>query len=227
VRQKTSAGLGGASAVSNGGIFTAGVQAMTRFAGLAMAAVVGLMIGQSTAWAAPHRAAHPVAHPPKKAPPKHPAGKTPPHPAQHNKMKGTAKEAHKNGAAGPEHSAHPADKPKETHHEVHKPDASAADSKRHDQHEDVHHHRHGPGVGVNGVTVDGGDGGVVVDGGAAAVPAGDVAPVGTSLPGRPQIHFSVSDSERDTYGAAARAAGMNRSEWIRTRLNAAVSRELK
>jgi hypothetical protein len=50
---------------------------------------------------------------------------------------------------------------------------------------------------------------------------------GTRPSGRPQIQFSVAPSERDSYDTAAQAAGMSRSEWIRTRLNAAAGRELK
>jgi hypothetical protein len=58
------------------------------------------------------------------------------------------------------------------------------------------------------------------DGVVAASPSADVA-------GRPQIHFSVDPSERETYDAAAEAAGISRAEWIRSRLNTAVHQELK
>ena len=53
------------------------------------------------------------------------------------------------------------------------------------------------------------------------------APSSPVLTGRPQIQFSVASSERDSYDAAAQAAGVSRTEWIRSRLNDAVRRELK
>ena len=41
------------------------------------------------------------------------------------------------------------------------------------------------------------------------------------------MFFSFNLSERDRYDAAARAAGVSRDEWIRSRLSAAIGRELK
>jgi hypothetical protein len=218
---------------------------MNRSVLFAMMAVAGwVLAGGSTGWGAPHHATHPVAkkpapHPAKPAaPPKHGGGKPAHNPGHnkengHKKEKGTAEEAHKNGAAKPgEHKHEPG---KETRHEVHKPDAAALKEHErvHEHHEDHLHHRHGVNGVVDGVEVVPGVapavvGGAVVGGGGVAVPAGpaDVAPSGGSLSGgRPQIHFSVDVSERDAYDGAARAAGLSRSEWIRTRLNAAASRE--
>jgi hypothetical protein len=98
--------------------------------------------------------------------------------------------------------------------------------------EDVHHHRHGEHDTVDGVTVVGPGGVSVSDGATGVVTSGDAgvpAPVvpnvaGPGLSGGPQILFNVSPSEQAAYDAAARAAGISRSEWIRTRLNAALNR---
>jgi hypothetical protein len=71
---------------------------------------------------------------------------------------------------------------------------------------------------------------VTADGGAPVAGADGMvtSPTsGTAVPGRPQIHFSVDSSERDSYDAAAQSAGMTRAEWIRSRLNTAVGQELK
>jgi uncharacterized protein (DUF1778 family) len=42
-----------------------------------------------------------------------------------------------------------------------------------------------------------------------------------------RIEFRVDRSEEDAYDAAAKAAKMDRSEWMRDRLNAAAKRELR
>jgi hypothetical protein len=75
-----------------------------------------------------------------------------------------------------------------------------------------------------GLPVVAGDVGVPGDGidGTAASPT-----PGNASAGRPQIHFNVEAEERESYDAAAQAAGVSRAEWIRSRLNAAVSKELK
>jgi hypothetical protein len=188
---------------------------MKRAVWFAMAAVLGWMLaGESVGWGAPRHGAHPVAkkaHPPKPKAPKHGGGKTAPHP---KKEKGTAEKANKNEAAKPGDPKHEAGK--ETKHEVHKPDAMASQDldRAHDHLDDLHHHRHGVN-GVNGV----------VDGGGDAVVPGDAGPLESGGPVRPQIHFRVQDSERDAYDSAAKAAGISRAEWIRSRLNAAVANE--
>ena len=110
------------------------------------------------------------------------------------------------------------------------------DKTTHQEHHGWHHDRwwHGhhhlwseEGFWVDaatGLPVVAGDGGVpgsVVDG------AGPSPTSGAAIAGCPQIHFSVDSEERESYDAAARAAGMSRAEWIRNRLNAAVSKELR
>jgi len=42
-----------------------------------------------------------------------------------------------------------------------------------------------------------------------------------------RIEIRVDLSEQDAYEAAAKAAGLDRSEWMRLRLNAAAKRELR
>jgi len=42
-----------------------------------------------------------------------------------------------------------------------------------------------------------------------------------------RIEIRVDRSEQDAYEAAAKAAGLDRSEWMRLRLNAAAKRELR
>jgi hypothetical protein len=145
---------------------------------------------------------------PKPATPK-PALKPAPHPAPKHESKPAPHESHKTAAANPKH---------EHDHDHHH---------RHDHHDHWDHEWVGGVVVGDGVAVDGGVAPVTIGDGvpAQAVVAGDVAPpVGS---GRPQIQFSVDPSELDSYDAAARAAGMTRSEWIRSRLNAAVSQESK
>jgi hypothetical protein len=62
---------------------------------------------------------------------------------------------------------------------------------------------------------------VEVGGGSVAAPM-----IGAPLGGAP-IQFSVDPSESQAYDRAAQAAGVSRAEWIRSRLNSAVQRELK
>jgi uncharacterized protein (DUF1778 family) len=42
-----------------------------------------------------------------------------------------------------------------------------------------------------------------------------------------RIEIRVDRAEQDAYEAAAKAAGLDRSEWMRLRLNAAAKRELR
>jgi uncharacterized protein (DUF1778 family) len=42
-----------------------------------------------------------------------------------------------------------------------------------------------------------------------------------------RIEIRVADAEAEAYDGAAKLAGIDRSEWIRTRLNNAAKRELK
>jgi uncharacterized protein (DUF1778 family) len=42
-----------------------------------------------------------------------------------------------------------------------------------------------------------------------------------------RIEFRAEPEEREAYEAAAKAAGLERSEWVRDRLNAAARRESK
>jgi hypothetical protein len=180
-------------------------------------------------------ASHPTAHheAPKKTgakPAHHPAPKPSEH-APHKQAGGKpsaakplSPEEHKPNALLSGSKAH--DKTHEQHHDEH----------HHDDHHHDHHHWHEGHEWVGGVDVENGSVGASVDGAAGiVVPAGGVAgaaavvpDVGGAVPsGRPQIHFSVAPSERDSYDTAAQAAGMSRSEWIRARLNAAAGRELK
>jgi hypothetical protein len=163
--------------------------------------------------------------------------------------KSGAKPAHHPAPKPSEHAPHKeaGGKPgaaKQLSHEEHKPNSLLAGPKTHDksheQHHDDHHHDHHHGHGdhewVGGVDVENGSVGASVDGAAGVVvPAGDGAGAAAVVPnvggigpsGLRQIQFSVAPSERDSYDTAAQAAGMSRSEWIRTRLNAAAGRELK
>jgi hypothetical protein len=124
-------------------------------------------------------------------------------------------------------------------HNPKKPDALSAGSKSHENSEEkkTHRHRHERFVhghrqfwSEEGYWVDGTTGLPIPAGpGAADFAAEPSAPnmVPAAVSGRPQIHFSVDSSERDTYDTAAQAAGVSRVEWIRSRLNAAAGRELK
>jgi hypothetical protein len=113
---------------------------------------------------------------------------------------------------------------KRTHHDLH--------HEHHGWHRDRWWHGHHHIWSEEGYWVDAGTGLPVVAGD-AGVPGGGVdgaAPSptpGAASAGRPQIHFSVDAEERESYDAAAQSAGMSRTEWIRSRLNAAVSKELK
>jgi hypothetical protein len=195
---------------------------MKRVAGWYLASMVAyVVVGGSLGFCGHGHAAHgggthpaashpPKAHhgTPKPAAPK-PAPKPAPHPAPNHESKPTPHESHKTAAAQHDHD--------HNHHDHH----------HHD------HHNHGDHEWVDGVVVGGG---VATDGGVAPVTTGDgvaapavVAGDGTASvgSGRPQIQFSVDPAELDSYDAAARAAGMTRLEWIRSRLNAAVGQELK
>jgi hypothetical protein len=206
---------------------------------------------------ASHGSTHPAAsHAPKAAShapkaqheaPKHSGGK----PAHHAAPKPEAKpkeHPHNHESGKPSAPQPQAGKSKEANHQEHKPIGMASESKTHekshehhhdhhdDHHDELHHHRHGH-EWVGGVDVENGsnsssgsDGaaGLVVpgtDGTAAAAVVPALA--GAALSNRPQIQFSVDPVERDSYDSAARAAGMSRGEWIRSRLNAAAARESK
>jgi hypothetical protein len=148
-------------------------------------------------------------------------------------------EAPKHSGGNPAHHAAPKSEAKPKEHDSHKHGAGnlPSGSKSHEHHDDRHHHRHGDHKWVGGVDVENGSGdGSFSDGTTGVVFPGDngagsavVVPgvAGTGLSNRPQIQFSVDPAERDSYGAAAHAAGMSRSEWIRSRLNTAAGRELK
>jgi hypothetical protein len=198
---------------------------MNRMSGICLVSMVGYVVAcGSIALGHGHGSTHPAAsHPPA---------------AHHSAPKSGAK---------PNAEKHSAGKSKEPHHDEKKPKGVASAAKPHDKshehhdehhhddhhHHDAHHHEHGDHEWVggtvigNGVSVDGTPGVAVTgsDGVPAAAVVPDVAPTGPA--GRPQIQFSVDPAERDSYEAAAQAAGMSRSEWIRTRLNAAAGRELK
>jgi hypothetical protein len=167
--------------------------------------------------------------------PKHSGGK-PNNPKSEAKPK--PHETHKSGPAKPTakpQAAHPKERGSNTMAGGPKSNDKTHDHDHHHEHEHHHDHHHGHGdhvwvggVEVDGATVtDGSVGGVApVDGTVAPamiVPDG-AAPV-ASL-GR-QILFSVGPQERDAYDAAARAAGMSRADWIRSRLNAAIQQESK
>ncbi len=120
---------------------------------------------------------------------------------------------------------------KTTHHEEHH---------HHEWHHDRWWHGHHHVWSSEGFWVDATTGAPVVaaDGAVAATgsdggPTGSAlvssagGPTGGSVAGRPQVHFSVDPSQLDSYDAAAQAAGMSRAEWIRSRLDAAVGKELK
>ena len=200
---------------------------MNRMSSFCLVSMVGYVVAcGSIAWGHGHGSTHPAAsHPPA---------------AHHAPPKSGAK---------PNAEKHSAGKSKEPHHDEKKPKGVASVSKPHDKshehhddhhhddhdhhHHDVHHHEHGDHEWVggtvveSGVSVDGTPGGAITgnDGAPSAAVVPSVAPTG--MANRPQIQFSVDPAERDSYEAAAQAAGMSRSEWIRTRLNAAAGRELK
>ena len=199
---------------------------MNRMSSFCLVSMVGYVVAcGSTAWGHGHGSTHPAAsHPPA---------------AHHSAPKSGAKS---------NAEKHSASKPKEPHHDEKKPKGVASVSKPHDKshehhdehhhhddhdhhHHDVHHHERGDHEWVggtvveNGVSVDGTPGVAIT--GNDGVPSAAVVPSVAPTENRPQIQFSVDPAERDSYEAAAQAAGMSRSEWIRTRLNAAAGRELK
>ncbi len=117
------------------------------------------------------------------------------------------------------------------------------ETSHHGEHHDDHHHwdheRHWHGhhlywSGSSWVDVANGQPVVAADltppVEASGAPLMDVgaspAPVAVGA-GRPQIQFNVDSSERDSYDAAAQAAGMTREEWMRSRLNSAAHYELR
>jgi hypothetical protein len=203
---------------------------MKRLAWLAMVAVVGLMLtGGSTGFGAPH----------KKAPAKHGGGKQAhpnakqSKPKQHPAHNGGAKTG-KGKEEGTAKQKQNGKESKEKAKEDHKDKPADPNSKKEGD------ERRGEKVIVNkpvGPSVGGATPGVVTPGGtgAAVSGAGDAGPAdagvpnvgGPGLPGRPQLVYSFNVPERDRYDAAARAAGVSRDEWIRTRLNAAVGREVR
>jgi hypothetical protein len=177
-------------------------------------------------------------HPSKPAPKPQgkPAGKPHPKPASPQGAHKNNNE-HKNAAGKPgEHSAHPAEKglsasgSQEKHHD----DGKHHEHKHHEHHEHHHDrwvngHRHywsEQGFWVDattGLPVPDAAVGVPVDGSDPGVPT----PSGPVAPGRRQVFFNIQPSDLDSYDAAAAAAGITRDEWIRSRLNEAVRRELK
>jgi hypothetical protein len=195
---------------------------MKRLAWFVMVAVVGLMLtGGSTGFGAP----------PKRAPAKHGGGK-PAHSGAKHPSKLKPHPAHKGGAKSGNAKEKPGNpkkkengkKSKEGAQEEHKD--KLAESKPKKDSDD----RREQNVTANkptGASVSVGTPGAVGGGDAGAADAGVPSADGPNLPGRPQIFFSFNLSERDRYDAAARAAGVSRDEWIRSRLSAAISRELK
>jgi len=173
--------------------------------------------------------------------PKHSGGKPAHHAAPKSEAKPKEHDPHKHSTDNPGAPKQPAGKSKEMSHEEHKPNGLASGSrsqeKSHEHHHELHHHRHGGHEWDGGVDIENGSsGGSGSDGTTGLVVPGDdgtgataVVPAlaGPGLSNRRQIQFSVGPSERDSYEAAARAAGMSRAEWIRSRLNAAVGRESK
>ncbi len=215
---------------------------MERVLGLCLVTTVGWVLPcGSTGYCGHGHSSHGSTH----AASTHPK---PPHPApkhsggKPNNPKSEAKphETHKSGPAKPTAKpqvAHPKERGSNT-----MAGGSKSSDKSHDQNHDHHHehdhhhdhhHGHGDHVWVGGVEVDGATvtdgsvGGVApVDGTVApAMVVPDVAAPVTSL--GPQIQFSVDPQVRDAYDAAARAAGMSRADWIRSRLNAAIQQESK
>jgi hypothetical protein len=208
---------------------------MNHMSGICLVSmVVYVVAGGSAALGHGHGSTHPAAsHPPAAH---HSAPKSGAKPNAEKHSAGKPKEPHhdEKKPKGVASAAKPHDKSHE-HHDEHHHDEHRHDEHHHDDHHhhDAHHHEHGDHEWVggtvieNGAAVDGAPGAAVTgnDGVPAAAVVPDVAPTGSA--GRPQIQFSVDPAERDSYEAAAQAAGMSRSEWIRTRLNAAAGRELK
>jgi hypothetical protein len=185
--------------------------------------------------------------------PKHSGGKPAPHPAPKPQAKPHANPPHKpaprphgesNNTAqsshAPDHKA-----PSQHGSNPAKPNAVGSntspktkDEKTHNEHHDEHHwhherwwHGHHQYWSEDGFWVDGVTGQPVAAADLAVPVAGAEGPLAgatpTSIATRPQIQFSVDPSERDSYDAAAQAAGTSRAEWIRSRLNDAARKELK
>jgi hypothetical protein len=182
-------------------------------------------------------AAHPAPKPSPKAPAK-PQLKSPPKPP------GKPKDAHPHkpdlGKPSPHHESNhtrpnAVGSSSKAQEQAAKDDKTHHDSQHHHEHHGWHHDRwwHGhhhiwseEGYWVDattGLPVVAADAAVPADGSDGVVAASPSAGVA----GRPRIHFSVDPSERETYDAAAQAAGTSRAEWIRSRLNAAVHQELE
>jgi hypothetical protein len=162
-------------------------------------------------------------------------------PTPHGKPKDSNTHKPELGKSGPQHESNlkrpnAIGSSSKTHEQTTKDDKTTHHDAHHDEHHGWHHdrwwHGHHHIWSAEGYWVDAATGQPVVAGD-AAVPAGGVdgtvtsPTAGAAGAGRPQIHFSVDDSERDSYDAAAQAAGVSRAEWIRGRLNAAVHQELK
>jgi hypothetical protein len=200
---------------------------MKRVTCFAIVAVVGWILASgSTGFSAP----------PKKAPPlKHGGGK-PAHPAAKPQSKPKPHDAHKGAPNQNNGKEKENDKSKVGAHEEHKSDKLAKDD-LHDHHEDIHPNLHGEHDTIENRTVNKTIGGSVNGGTAGAATGGDAGRAGDAsggpdvggggMTGRPQLFFGFNESERGRYDSAARAAGLNRDEWIRRTLNTAAGRELK
>jgi hypothetical protein len=218
---------------------------MERVSSLCLVTMVGCLLACGSAGycghghsshGSTHAASHATPHPA----PKHPAAKPPKSKAHKPEAKPKGHDSHQSRAAKPTAKPH-GGTPKERASNSIAGGAKSHGKARghdHDHHHDRDHHHHGhrywnghewvDGVDVDGATVADGSTGVVVPADgliAPAVVASDTAaPIASA---GPQILFSVDPQERDSYDAAAHAAGMSRSEWIRSRLNAAVQQEQK
>jgi hypothetical protein len=190
---------------------------------------------------APKHNSKPAPHPAPKSQsksPSKPQSKAPkplPKPSVHN-----PEHSHSNSA---EHSSNPKH-PNAITSNPNNQKTTKNETAHHDEHHDDHHHHwhherhwHGHHLYWSGSSwVDAASGQPVVAADltppveAAGAPLMDVgaspAPVAVGS-GRPQIQFSVDSSERDSYEAAAQAAGMSREEWMRSRLNSAAHNELR
>jgi hypothetical protein len=195
---------------------------MKRFAWFAMVAVMGwILAGGSTGFSAP----------PKKAPPPKHGGGKPAHPGAKPKSKPEPHQPHRAGNKPDNAKEKEKEKEKgkanEGAHEEHKSNKQAESKAK--------EHLHGEHDTIKNRTVNKSPAGSVNGSAPGVTPAGDAGPsgggmpavAGPSLPGGPQMLFSVNPSERDRYDAAAKAARLNRDEWIRRTLNTAAARELK
>lgn len=180
--------------------------------------------GKPAPHAAPKPPSKPHANPPQKPAPT-------PHAQPNNNAPSSHGHDHK--STPPQHGSNPAkpnvfgsnDAPKA------KDDKAHEHHDRHHWHHDRWWHGHHQYWSEEGFWVDGATGQPVVAAEIAGPGDGSEIPVAGPMPAAvgtgPQIHFSVDPSERDAYDAAAQAAGMSRAEWIRSRLNEAVRKELK